>query len=212
MQFVHLHLHSHFSLLDGLSKIDEIVSRVKELGMEAVALTDHGNLYGAIEFYQKATKQGIKPIIGCELYLAPRSRFDKEAGRDAEYFHLPVLCKNNAGYQNLLQLLTKAHLEGFYYKPRVDKELLQEFHEGLIVLSGCLSGEIPRAILSGKTERARSLVTEYIGIFGKENFVLELQHHPEFPEQRRVNETLKEFSKEFDLPLVVTADAHYPKK
>jgi DNA polymerase-3 subunit alpha len=212
MRFVHLHLHSHYSLLDGLSKIDEIVARAKELGMEAVALTDHGNLYGAIEFYQKATKEGIKPIIGCELYVAPRSRFDKEPGRDAEYFHLPVLARNNTGYQNLLQLVTKANLEGFYYKPRVDKELLREFHEGLIALSGCLSGEIPRAILSGAMDRARALVTEYIGIFGKEHFVLELQHHPEFAEQRRVNDVLKEFSSEFNLPLVVTADAHYPKQ
>lgn len=212
MNFVHLHLHSHYSLLDGLSKIDEIIERVKALGMEAVALTDHGNLYGAIEFYQKATKEGIKPIIGCELYVAARSRFDKEPGRDSEYFHLPVLARNTTGYQNLLQLVTKAHLEGFYYKPRVDKALLREFHEGLIAFSGCLSGEIPRAILAGKMERVRSLISEYLEIFGKENFVLELQHHPEFKEQRKVNDTLKMLAKEFDLPLAVTADAHYPKK
>jgi DNA polymerase-3 subunit alpha len=212
MKFVHLHLHSHYSLLDGLSKIDEIISRVKELGMTAVALTDHGNLYGAIEFYQKAKKEGIKPIIGCELYLAARSRYAKEPGLDSEYFHLPVLCKNNTGYQNLLKLVSKAHLEGFYYKPRVDKELLRELHEGLIALSGCLSGEIPRAILSGRMERAKTLVREYIEIFGKENFVLELQHHPEFPEQKKVNAALKALAKEFDLPMVVTADAHYPKR
>lgn len=212
MRFCHLHLHSHYSLLDGLSKIDEIVSRVGDLGMESVALTDHGNLHGAIEFYQKAKKAGIKPIIGCELYLASRSRHDKEAGRDAEYFHLPVLCESNAGYQNLLELVTAAHLEGFYYKPRVDKELLRKHSAGLIALSGCLSGEIPRAILKGNLPRAKELVKEYIELFGKENFFLELQHHPEFPEQGRVNVALKEFSHEFDLPLIITADAHYPKK
>ncbi len=212
MKFVHLHLHSHYSLLDGLSKIDEIIERIKELGMNAVALTDHGNLYGAIEFYQKAKKEGVKPILGCELYLAPRSRFDKEAGHNSDYFHLPVLCENEKGYRNLLQLVTKAHLEGFYYKPRVDKEILREFHQGLIALSGCLSGEIPRAILSGKIDQAKRLVEEYIDIFGKENFVLELQHHPEFPEQHKVNEALKDLAKEFNLGLVVTADAHYPKK
>lgn len=212
MRFVHLHLHSHYSLLDGLSKIDEIVASVKTLGMEAVALTDHGNLYGAIEFYQKANKEGIKPVIGAELNIAPRSRFDKEVALDSEYFHLPVLCENETGYRNLLQLVTKAHLEGFYYRPRVDKELLREFCDGLIALSGCLSGEIPRAILSGKTERAKTLISEYIDIFTKKNFYLELQHHPEFPEQKKVNDALKEFSKEFNLPLVVTADAHYPKK
>jgi DNA polymerase-3 subunit alpha len=212
MRFVHLHLHSHYSLLDGLSKIDDIVLRVKELGMDSVALTDHGNLYGAIEFYQKAKQNGIKPIIGCELYLAPRSRFDKEPGIDSEYFHLPVLCRSETGYKNLLHLVTKSHLEGFYYKPRVDKELLQMYSEGLIALSGCLSGEIPRAILAGNIKKARNLISEYIKIFGKENFVLELQHHPEFPEQQKVNEVLKEFSKEFGLMMVVTVDAHYTRK
>jgi DNA polymerase-3 subunit alpha len=212
MKFCHLHLHSHYSLLDGLSKIDEIVSAVKEFGMDAVALTDHGNLYGAIEFYQKAKKEGIKPIIGAELYVAPRTRFDREPNRDSEYFHLPVLCENEIGYKNLLQLITKSHLEGFYYKPRVDKELLMEFHQGLIVLSGCLRGEIPRAILAGQFERAKALIAEHVDIFGKQNFYLELQHHPEFPEQKKVNNALKEFSKEFGLEIVVTADAHYPKK
>jgi DNA polymerase-3 subunit alpha len=198
--------------LDGLSKIDEIVSVVKEFGMDAVALTDHGNLYGAIEFYQKAKKEGIKPIIGAELYVAPRTRFDREPNRDSEYFHLPVLCENEIGYKNLLQLITKSHLEGFYYKPRVDKELLREFHQGLIALSGCLRGEIPRAILAGQLARAKALIAEHVDIFGKQNFYLELQHHPEFPEQKKVNSALIEFSKEFGLETVVTADAHYPKK
>lgn len=211
MRFVHLHLHSHYSLLDGLSKIDEIISRVKELGMDAVALTDHGNLYGAIEFYQKAKKEGIKPILGCELYIAARSLYDKEPGRDSEYSHILVFCKNNTGYQNLLKLVTKAHLEGFYYKPRIDKTTLRELGEGLIGTSGCLSAEIPRAILAGQIERAKLLINEYAEIFGKENFYLELQHHPEFPEQSKVNSALKQFAKEFELPLIVAADSHYPK-
>lgn len=211
MKFVHLHLHSHYSLLDGLSKIDEIIERVKSLGMDAVALTDHGVLYGAIEFYQKAKAAGIKPIIGCELYLAPRTLYDKDPQKDSGYFHLLVLAENQTGYQNLLKLVTKAHLEGFYYKPRVDKNLLRELHEGLIATSSCLSGEIPRAILNGKIDRARALVEESADIFGRDNFFLELQHHPEFPEQKKVNAVLRDFAREFSLPLIVTADSHYPK-
>ncbi|MBI1975062.1 MAG: DNA polymerase III subunit alpha [Parcubacteria group bacterium] len=211
MRFTHLHLHSHYSLLDGLSKIDEIVERVKELGMDSVALTDHGVLYGAIEFYQKAKEKGVKPIIGCELYLSTRKAHDKDPQKDSGYFHLLLLAENNIGYQNLLKLVTKAHLEGFYYKPRVDKELLRALHEGLIATSGCLSGEISRAILYGKEERARELIEEYVSIFGKENFFLELQHHPEFPEQEKVNTALRKFAKEFSLPLIVTADSHYPR-
>lgn len=211
MKFCHLHLHSHYSLLDGLSKIDEILARVRELGMEAVALTDHGVLYGAIEFYTKAKEAGIKPILGCELYLAPRTLYDKDPVKDTNYFHLPVLVEHRAGYENLLKLVTTSHLEGFYYKPRVDKNVLREYHEGLIALSGCLSGEIPRAILEGDLKKARKLAQEYVDIFGKENFYLELQHHPEFPEQKKVNEALVALGKEFSLPMVVTADSHYPK-
>lgn len=179
--------------------------------MDAVALTDHGVLYGAIEFYQKAKEKGVKPIIGCELYLAPRTLYDKDPQKDSNYFHLPVLAENLTGYQNLLKLVTKAHLEGFYYKPRVDKNLLRERCEGLIATSGCLSGEIPRAILAARLDRAKSLIEEYISIFGKENFFLELQHHPEFQEQEKVNRALRDLAKEFSLPLIVTADSHYPK-
>jgi len=210
MKFAHLHLHSHYSLLDGLSKIDEILDRVEKLGMDAVALTDHGVMYGAIEFYTKAKAKNMKPIIGCELYIAARSMYDKDPNRDSSYFHLPVLAETNVGYHNLVKLVTKAHLEGFYYKPRVDKNLLREHHEGLIALSGCLAGEIPRAILRDDLHAAKNLIREYVGIFGKENFYLELQHHPEFPEQEKVNKTLIELGKEFSLPLVITADSHYP--
>ncbi|MFN7088723.1 MAG: PHP domain-containing protein, partial [Candidatus Paceibacteria bacterium] len=160
MKFVHLHLHSHYSLLDGLSKIDEILDRIKELGMDAVALTDHGVLYGAIEFYTKAKSKGVKPIIGCELYLAPRTLYDKDPNRDSFYYHLPVLVENNIGYQNLLNLVTKAHLEGFYYKPRVDKEILKEHSQGLIALSGCPQGEIPKILLAGNFDLAKKKVYE----------------------------------------------------
>jgi len=212
MKFVHLHLHSHYSLLDGLSTIDEILKRTQELGMDAVALTDHGNLYGAIEFYRKAKEHNIKPILGCELYLAPRSLYDKDPAKDSEYFHLLVLAETNEGYQNLIKLVSIAHLEGFYYKPRVDKDVLRKYSRGLIATSGCLSGEIPRSILKGYAQRAKNLIAEYVDIFGKNNFYLELQHHPEFPEQQKVNEALKVFAKEFELPLIVTADSHYPRR
>lgn len=211
MKFAHLHLHSHYSLLDGMSKIDEIVARVKELGMEAVALTDHGVLYGAIEFYTKAKTNGIKPIIGCELYLAQRSLYNKESQLDSDSFHLLVLAKNFTGYRNLMKLVSIAHLEGFYYKPRVDKNILREYHKGLIATSGCLNGEIPRAILAKKDDRARQLVQEYIDIFGKENFYLEVQHHPELQEQILVNQEIKKLSKEFNLRMVLTCDSHYPR-
>jgi len=144
MRFTHLHVHSHYSLLDGLPKINDLISRVKDLGMDSVALTDHGVMYGVVEFYKKAVKEGVKPIIGNEMYLAPRTRFDKEARIDQKAFHLLLLAKNKAGYENLIKLTTKAHLEGFYYKPRIDKELLREHADGLIGLTACLSGEIPR--------------------------------------------------------------------
>lgn len=211
MKFVHLHLHSHYSLLDGLSKIEEIISRAKELKMEAIGLTDHGVLYGAIEFYKAALAAEIKPIIGCELYLAPRTLYDKDPQFDSDYFHLLVFAKNQTGYKNLMKLVSLGHLEGFYYKPRIDKNVLRQYHEGLIATSGCLSGEIPRAILSKKKEKARKLIQEYLEIFGKENFYLEVQHHPEIKEQQVVNQELKELAKEFDLKLVLTCDSHYPR-
>jgi len=210
MKFAHLHLHSHYSLLDGMSTIDEILSRVKELEMESAALTDHGNLYGAIEFYKKAKEKGIHPVIGCELYLAPRTIYDKDPNFDANYFHLLVFAKNNTGYKNLLKLISLANLEGFYYKPRVDKNLLKEYHEGLIATSGCLTGEIPKAILNKNKNKIKTLVEEYLAIFGKDDFYIEFQHHPEIKEQQIVNEELKKIAKDYNLKTILTCDSHYP--
>lgn len=209
MKFVHLHVHSHYSLLDGLGKIDELLDRTKELGMDALALTDHGVLYGAVEFYQKAKKRGIKPLIGCELYLTDGAMADRGPGTRENRYHLLAIAENNTGYRNLIQLVTRAHLEGFYYKPRIDKPTLAAFSEGLIGFSSCLSGEIPRAILAGNLERAKTLVREYQAIFGEQNFFLELQHHPNIPEQNRVNAILKTLSRELGVPLVATNDVHY---
>ena len=210
-KFSHLHLHSHYSLLDGLAKIDEILQRAKELEMSACALTDHGVLYGAVEFYKKAQKIGIKPIIGSELYLARESRFQKRANIDDKRYHLVVLVKNERGYQNLVKLITKAHLEGFYYKPRIDKELLFQHSSGLIVLSGCLQGKIPRLIIANKIEEAQREAQEFREVFGKENFYLEIQHHPNLSEQKKVNKILIEFSEKLNIPLVATNDVHYLK-
>jgi len=211
MKFVHLHVHSHYSLLDGLARIDQLVKRAVELGFEALALTDHGVLYGAIEFYQKAKKAGIKPIIGSELYIAYERMQDKRPGVDDKRYHLTVLAKNYTGYQNLIQLVTKAHLEGFYYKPRVDKVLLREHAEGLIALSGCLNSEISRAIRTGKLDQAHTLISEYQDIFGRDNFYLELGAHPEIPEQQIVNKALIELSRTTGAKLVGVNDIHYAR-
>lgn len=211
MKFIHLHTHSHYSLLDGLAKIDDIIDRTKELGMKAVALTDHGNLYGAIEFYKKATKAEIKPILGVETYVAPRTRFEKESKIDDQYAHLILLCENNTGWKNLIQLVTKSYLEGFYYKPRVDKEILKQHHEGLIALSACVSGEISQLILNKNLEEAEKKVREYQEIFGKENFFLEIGYHPNFPETEKANIGLKKLSEITGAPLVATQDIHYMK-
>ena len=170
MKFTHLHVHSHYSLLDGLAKIDDLVNRAKELGMEALALTDHGTLYGAVEFFQKAKKAQIKPIIGCELYVASGDMADKNPGPNNRRFHLTILVKNKTGYKNLVQLVTKAHLNGFYYKPRVDKNLLKQHADGLICLSGCGLAEIPYLISSNRLEKAEEVAREYQNIFGKDNF------------------------------------------
>ena len=211
MKFTHLHVHSHYSLLDGLAKIDDLIKRAAELEMDSLALTDHGNLYGAIEFYQKAKKAGINPIIGAELYVAYEKMQDKRPGLDDKRYHLTVLATDFNGYKNLIKLVTKAHLEGFYYKPRVDKETLRQYSKGLIALSGCFAGEIPRAIVHKKTERAEKLVEEYQEIFGKENFYLELGAHLNFPDQKVINEGLINLSQKTGAKLVATGDIHYVK-
>lgn len=212
MRFVHLHNHSHYSLLDGLGKIPDIVGRAKELGMEALALTDHGNMYGAIEFYEECVKAGIKPIIGMEAYVAYERMSDRRPRIDDQYYHLTLLSKNIDGYRNLMILTSKAHLEGFYYKPRVDKELLKEHHEGIIALSGCLHSEIAKAIQTEDLVKAERLIYEYRDIFGEENFYLEAQDHPELPLQISVNKALFELSSRTGVPLVATKDCHYIHK
>ena len=209
MNFVHLHIHSHYSLLDGLPKIDELVKRAKELNMKALALTDHGVLYGAIEFYQKAKAAGIKPIIGVEAYLAPNGRLNKRAKIDERPHHLVLLAKNRTGYQNLIYLTSQAHLEGFYYKPRIDFELLENHHEGLIALTACLQGEIPKAVKNNQLDKAENLIKQYKDFFGEGDFYLELQHHPNLEHQERVNQQLIELSNKLNVPLVATNDVHY---
>jgi DNA polymerase-3 subunit alpha len=208
MNFVHLHVHTHYSLLDGLTKIDDLIAKVKEQGMKAVAVTDHGNLYGAIEFYQKARAAGIKPIIGEEMYVAPRTRFDRAPNIDDDPFHLILLAKNLTGYKNLLKLTTLANLEGFYYKPRVDFELLEKYHEGLIASSACLAGQIPQALLSGREQAAEELAEKYRAIFGPD-FYLEMQDHPNMEEQKVVNGRLKSLARKLSIPLLATKDSHY---
>lgn len=211
MSFVNLHGHSHYSLLDGLGSPKEIVARAKELGYPAVALTDHGVTYGLVELYQEAKYAGIKAVLGCEFYVAPRTRFDKEGKADTKPYHLTVLAETNEGYQNILKLVTKAHLEGFYYKPRVDYGLLKAYSKGLIVLSGCLAGHLSRSILSGNEEEIHRVIEMHIEIFGKENYFLELQDHPLVESQGIVNERLKQLAKQYNLPMVLTFDSHYPR-
>jgi len=212
MKFVHLHVHSHYSLLDGLGTPAAIISRAKEMGMNSIALTDHGAMYGAIEFYKAARKEGIKPIIGVETYVAPRTLKDKAARIDTNPYHLILLAKNIEGYRNLMKLVSIAHVEGYYYKPRIDKEILRKYSGGLIASSACLIGEIPRLVVSGEMKTAEKAVNEYQKIFGKENFYLELQLHPEIREQEIVNQGLKKLSKKTSAPLVITCDSHYVRK
>jgi len=206
--FVHLHVHSEYSLLDGLARIDGLLRRAKELGMDALALTDHGAMYGAIDFYLAAQKHDIKPIIGCEAYLAPASMHRRDPAKDKTSYHLILLVKDETGYRNLLQLVTKAHLEGFYYKPRVDKGLLAEHAQGLIALSGCGKGEIPRLILAGNPTKARQAAAWYKETFGSDSFYLELQDH-NIPELDTINKELLAISEELDIPVVATNDVHY---
>ncbi len=209
MNFVHLHTHSHYSLLDGMSNIDDMVKLAKEHGMTAIGLTDHGVMYGAIDFYTACVKNGIKPIIGVETYVANRSRFQKESHVDNKRYHLTLLAKDNAGYQNLIKLTTAAHLEGYYYKPRVDKDLLRTHAEGLIALSGCPGSELGRAIQSGNKEKAEEIIKEYQSIFGAENYYLEIMHHPDVEFFQEWKNTLIEFSRKLNIPLVATQDSHY---
>src|SRR5690349_4503615 len=211
--FVHLHLHTEYSLLDGACRLDRLMDRAHELKFPSLAITDHGILCGAIDFYKAARDKGIKPIIGCEVYDAPGSRFEKKpttGGRDV-YHHLVLLAKDETGYRNLIRLATAAHLEGYYYKPRIDKELLAAHKEGLIALSGCLASEIPETILKGQTPKAREAVDWFKQTFGAENFYLELQNHG-IPEQAQVNKYLIPWAKEFGLKLVATNDVHYVAK
>jgi len=210
MKFVHLHVHSHYSLLDGLSKVPDIVRFAQEDGSNAIAITDHGVMYGVIEFYQKCIKAGVKPIIGMEMYTTTGSRFDRTLTKGQKQTnHLLLLAKNNIGYKNLLKITSIGHLEGYYYKPRVDWETLEKYHEGLIACSACLGGEIPQLIINGKDDEAKKRIMEYAKLFGQDNYYLELQYHPDLEWQEKVNNKLIEFSKELNLPLVATNDPHY---
>ena len=208
MSFVHLHVHTEYSLLDGACRIAGLMDRVKELGQDAIAITDHGVMYGAIEFYKAAKAAGVKPIIGCEVYVAPRTRFDKVHALDREAYHLVLLCENETGYRNLSYMVSRGFLDGFYNRPRVDMELLREHHEGLIALSACLAGKLPQLLMQGDYEGAKKAALEHAEIFGPDHYYLELQNHG-LPEQPKVNQQLVRLSEETGLPLVATNDAHY---
>ena len=212
MAFAHLHVHTEYSLLDGSNKIKEYVERVKELGMTSAAITDHGAMYGCIDFYKAAREAGIKPILGCEVYVAPGSRFDKEAGIVGEerYYHLVLLAENDLGYSNLMKIVSAGFVDGFYYRPRVDKEILRRYHEGIIALSACLAGEVARDLVRMDYPKAKAAALEYSGIFGPEHFYLELQDHG-IAEQKLVNRQLVRMHEETGLPLVCTNDVHYTK-
>ena len=209
-EWVSLHQHTGYSLLDCSAKIPELIARAKELGMESIAITDHGVMYGCVEFYEEAKEQGIKPIIGCEIYVAGKSMHIKQNDKENENHHLVLLVKNETGYNNLMKIVSTASIEGFYYKPRVDHEFLKEHSEGLIALSACLGGEIQSYIINGNLNKAKEIALLYKDIF-KEGFYLELQYHG-IEEQLKVNEELIRMSKELDIPLVATNDVHYIKK
>ena len=209
MAFTHLHVHTEYSLLDGSNKIKEYVKRVKELGMDSAAITDHGVMYGVIDFYKACREEGINPILGCEVYVAPNSRFDRElTGGEERYYHLVLLAENNTGYDNLMKIVSRGFTEGYYYKPRVDMELLQQYHEGIIALSACLQGEVAKYIQKGLIDEAKKAALRYRDCFGENNYFLELQDHG-LPEQRTVNTVLLQISKELGIPLVATNDVHY---
>ena len=209
MAFTHLHVHTEYSLLDGSSKIEELVARAKELGMDSLAITDHGVMYGVVAFYKAAKAAGIKPILGSEVYVAPGSRFDREPGGGQDrYYHLVLLAENDKGYHNLMKIVSKGFVDGFYYKPRVDYEVLEQYHEGVIALSACLAGEVPRYLEQGLYDQARKAALKYEKIFGKGNFFLELQDHG-IPAQKTVNQGLLRLSRELGIDLVATNDIHY---
>lgn len=211
MSFAHLHVHSEYSLLDGACRIEPMLDKIKSMGQTSVALTDHGVMYGVVDFYKASKARGLNPIIGCEVYVAPRSRFDKVHGIDNERYHLILLCKNNTGYKNLIRLVSEGWVNGFYTKPRVDKELLEQHHEGLIALSGCLAGEVARALERNDYEEAKKVAEWYNGVFGDGNYYLEIQNHG-LDEQLRINPMLISLSKELNIPLAATNDAHYVDK
>jgi len=211
MSFTHLHLHTEYSLLDGACRIEQLMDEVQRLGQTSVAVTDHGVMYGVIDFYRAAKKRGIKPIIGCEVYMAARTRFDKVHALDSERYHLILLCENETGYKNLIKLVSEGFVTGFYTKPRIDRELLEKYHAGLIALSACLAGEIPRALLSGDYEGAKKKALWYRSVMGENNFFLEIQDHG-LPEQRRIIPMLAQLSRETGIPLVATNDVHYISK
>ena len=209
--FIHLHVHTKYSLLDGASDIKNLISYAKELNMPALAITDHGVMYGVIEFYQEAIKQGIKPIIGCEVYITSGSHFERGVKERDNQYHLILLAENNEGYQNLMKMVSIAHLEGFYYKPRIDKDVLRKYSKGIIGLSACIAGEIPSHIIRGELETAEKCLQEYVEIFGCDNFFLEIQNH-EIPEEHTAEVELRRLAKKYGLGLVATNDLHYVRR
>ncbi len=209
-KFVHLHIHSEFSLLDGANRIKDLPVRAKELGMDSIAITDHGVMYGAIDFYKACKKEGVKPIIGCEVYVAPRTRFDKEPGIDNHYYHLILLAKNNEGYKNLSKLVSLGFVDGYYYKPRIDHNILEQYSEGLVCLSACLAGEVNQALLNGQMEKAEQVALWHKKVFG-EDYYIEIQNNG-IQEQVLANQKLVQLARKLDIPLVATNDAHYLKR
>lgn len=209
-KFTHLHVHTSYSLLDGSARIDELMKKVKELNMDSIAITDHGSMFGTVEFYKQAIKNGIKPILGCEIYVTKKNYKDKE-NKERDQFHLILLAENQQGYLNLMKIVSEGYVNGFYYKPRVDKELLERYSEGIIALSACLGGEVQKHLLYNEYELAKEIAIRYNDIFGQENFYLELQDHG-MSEQKLVNQQLIRLSKETDIPLVATNDIHYINK
>ena len=209
--FTHLHVHTEYSLLDGACRISRLVKRAKELGQNALAITDHGVMYGVIDFYKECQKQGIKPIIGCEVYVAPRSRFDRTVEHDRNYYHLILLCENETGYHNLMKMVSLGFTEGFYSKPRIDRELIEKHHEGLICLSACMSGEVSKKLLADEPDAALEAARYYQHIFGRDNYFIELQNHG-IEEQQKLNIDLFRIAKQIGAGLVVTNDCHYVNK